>query len=131
MAYSKGAVTLYFGRDYHCGFIGYQVKKKPHPNMDHNAASGNNVSHGLYQPVVLAKGSSSGAIGAKTFLAAGASQGVNVSYNHVPTYYHRNSQGKNSKIFHQNESVRVMIQKLMCIKIAQEQLSKGKDMAML
>ncbi|KAL8457872.1 hypothetical protein ACS0TY_035659 [Phlomoides rotata] len=71
--------------DYHCGFIGYQVKKKPQPNMEHHAAS------------------VSGAIGAKTFLAAGASQ-------HVPTNYHRNSQGatfKRKRHDHAVESERV------------------------
>lgn len=67
--------------------------------MAHHAASGNKVSQGLYQPVVLGKGSSaSGAIGAKTFLAAGAKQKANISYDHATTNNHPNAQGKNSKI---------------------------------
>ncbi|KAI3454468.1 hypothetical protein Pfo_011131 [Paulownia fortunei] len=90
--------------DYHCGLIGYQVKKKPRPNMIPHAASESRLSHGIYQPVILGR-DSSGAIGAKASSASGASRHeVSASSNHVAAKsgmsalsFHRNSQGATFK----------------------------------
>ncbi|KAK4394726.1 protein MICRORCHIDIA 6, partial [Sesamum angolense] len=65
---------LKFGRDYHCGLIGYQVKKKPQPTMMPHLAKDSRQVHGVYQPVLLGRDSS-------------ATPGIPV------TSSHRNSQG--------------------------------------
>ena len=40
---------LNFGRDYHCGLIGYQVKKKPHTHLLDASHGGNKVPVALKQ----------------------------------------------------------------------------------
>ncbi|KAL2243708.1 UNVERIFIED_CONTAM: Protein MICRORCHIDIA 6, partial [Sesamum indicum] len=101
--------------DYHCGLIGYQVKKKPQATMMSHSAKDSRQVHGVYQPVLLGR-DSSGVTAAKASLAAGATSGVicaktssatpasrcevSVSLNHVAatsgipaTSSHRNSLG--------------------------------------
>ncbi|CAA0808534.1 Histidine kinase-- DNA gyrase B-- and HSP90-like ATPase family protein [Striga hermonthica] len=53
--------------DYHCGLLGYQVKKAPRPGMMPKAASSSGLSHSIYKPVVLGKDT-----GTKPSFAAGA-----------------------------------------------------------
>ncbi|KAK4437267.1 protein MICRORCHIDIA 6 [Sesamum alatum] len=86
--------------DYHCGLIGYQVKKKPQPTMMPHSAKDSRQVHGVYHPVLLGR-DSSGVTAAKASSAAPASWcEVSVSLNHVAatsgipvTSSHRNSQG--------------------------------------
>ncbi|KAL3835215.1 hypothetical protein ACJIZ3_009951 [Penstemon smallii] len=85
--------------DYHCGLLGYQVKKKPQPAMSHHASSDSKQGHSIFQPVLL--GRDSGAFGAKVSIGAGAiHHGINGSSNHVATksgiskpFFRRNAQG--------------------------------------
>ncbi|KAL6493511.1 Protein MICRORCHIDIA 6 [Orobanche gracilis] len=69
--------------DYHCGLIGYQVKKAPRPTMMiPHVASNSRLRNSIYQPVVL--GNDSGAIGSKASFAAGSSRReVSALSNHV------------------------------------------------
>ncbi|KAK6148355.1 hypothetical protein DH2020_019267 [Rehmannia glutinosa] len=68
--------------DYHCGLLGYQVKKTPRPNMISHVAPNSRLGHSIYQPVMLGK--DSGAIGAKASFAAGAIRHeVSTPSNHV------------------------------------------------
>lgn len=43
------------GRDYHCGFIGYQIKKKPRESVSSYISSGSGTEQGTRQPVMLSK----------------------------------------------------------------------------
>ncbi|KAL8028946.1 hypothetical protein ABFX02_14G195700 [Erythranthe guttata] len=90
--------------DYHCGLIGYQVKKKPRPNVMPQCGSDSRLSNGIYQPVMLSRDSSK-TIGAKASPAAGARRDeVNASLNYAPAKsgmsvpsFHQNPQGVTSK----------------------------------
>ncbi|KAG8378827.1 hypothetical protein BUALT_Bualt07G0025300 [Buddleja alternifolia] len=73
--------------DYHCGLLGYQVKKHPRPTMTSHASSDSRQGHGIYQPVLLGR-DTSGAIGAKVSSTPGASR-IDISSSSL----HRNSQG--------------------------------------
>ncbi|KAL3628230.1 Protein MICRORCHIDIA 6 [Castilleja foliolosa] len=52
-------LLLKFGRDYHCGLIGYNQHKKasPRPNVTSSAVSISGQGHCTYQPVLLGKDS--------------------------------------------------------------------------
>lgn len=104
MAYAKDTMTLcfemllLFGRDYHCGYIGYQVKKKPRPNMIPHGGSDSRLGNGIYQPVILG-GNSSSAVGTKASSAAGAgrrdsSNQVTAKSGNSVSSFHENPQGK-------------------------------------
>ncbi|WOG95325.1 hypothetical protein DCAR_0414640 [Daucus carota subsp. sativus] len=41
--------------DYHCGFIGYQMKKKPRESMSSYVSSNSSIEQGAKQPVMLSK----------------------------------------------------------------------------
>lgn len=105
MAHANDAMVFCFGRDYHCGLLGYQPKKKPQP-LAHQLAPNSKLDPvpGICRPVMLAKNSSS-AIGVKASSAAGVSREVSAVSNHLPTKsgisspsLHQNTEGKNSNI---------------------------------
>lgn len=43
------------GRDYHCGYLGYTVTKKPRALIKSHVTSDTSTQHGAIQPVVLSK----------------------------------------------------------------------------
>lgn len=88
--------------DFHCGLIGYQVKKSPQP-MAHQLAPNSKLDTGprIYQPVVL---ESPGTIGVKASTAAGVRREVGPLSNSVPTKsgisfpsFHQNAEGATFK----------------------------------
>ncbi|KAL3642336.1 hypothetical protein CASFOL_013151 [Castilleja foliolosa] len=50
-------LEYWFGRDYHCGLLGYNQKFPHKPNKSTYAVSDSGKGHGIYQPVVLGKDS--------------------------------------------------------------------------